>query len=221
MGMSEEVLSGSSLFPREFEEISHRCATLRSAKTTGDLGNLLATAVTKFTIFDLQVIGGRMREEIRKLPSPYREAVSPYFTEQVFGMHHRLIAQYRDGEFDRMESPITTRDLFDAFWEMVPVGCFSWDDGSEKRLTLYNPLHRFFYYLISAYTMFVLGLPGHPVGMPFPGSFWVEEKNGSYNCPIRDKEKDVFFSICNFCPARQMEILIPEIRKKSEFHEVL
>jgi uncharacterized protein (UPF0305 family) len=46
--------------------------------------------------------------------------------------------------------------------------------------------------------------------MPFPGPFFVEEKNGIYFCPIRDKEKDVFYSICNFCPARQSEI--PENR---------
>jgi uncharacterized protein (UPF0305 family) len=53
--------------------------------------------------------------------------------------------------------------------------------------------------------MFVLDEPGHPVGMPFPGGFSVEQRGKDYYCLIRDKEKEVFYSICNFCPALQTE----------------
>jgi uncharacterized protein (UPF0305 family) len=53
--------------------------------------------------------------------------------------------------------------------------------------------------------MFVLDEPGHPVGMPFPGGFRVEQRGRDYYCLIRDKEKEVFSSICNFCPAKQTE----------------
>ena len=48
--------------------------------------------------------------------------------------------------------------------------------------------------------------PGHPIGMPFPGGFTVERRDDNYYCPIRDKEKDVPFAICNFCPAKQSEM---------------
>ena len=53
--------------------------------------------------------------------------------------------------------------------------------------------------------MFVLDEPGHPVGMPFPGGFRVEKRGRDYYCLIRDKEKEILYSICNFCPARQTE----------------
>jgi uncharacterized protein (UPF0305 family) len=69
---------------------------------------------------------------------------------------------------------------------------------------------RLFYYLISAFTMFVLDKPGHPVGMPFPGGFTVEQRGSDFYCLIRDKEKEVFYSICNFCPAKQTEENAPE-----------
>jgi uncharacterized protein (UPF0305 family) len=190
----------------EYEEIVKKCRVLRTAGSRGELGMLLGDEVMCFSMFDLQVIGGTMRNEIHKLPSPYREMVSPYFMDQIFGMHHRLLMELRNGEFEHLLVPINDRNLFEGFCDMVPRGCFSWDNGSEGRLTMYRPRYRFFYYLIAAYTMFVREYPGHPVGMPFPGSFRVEEKGGIFFCPIRDREKDVYYSICNFCPARQSEM---------------
>jgi uncharacterized protein (UPF0305 family) len=58
---------------------------------------------------------------------------------------------------------------------------------------------------MAAFTMSVLDEPGHPVGMPFPGGFSVEHRGSDYYCLIRDKEKEIFYSICNFCPAHQTE----------------
>jgi Uncharacterized protein conserved in archaea len=190
----------------EYEEIERTCQVIRAARTRGELGFLLAQEVSRFSIFDLQVIGGTLHEEIRRLPFPYREAVRPYFTDQIFGMHHVLLTEFRNGVFLRLHGRIGDRDLFERFCEMVPQGCFFWEGRSERFLTLYRPRYRFFYYLVACFTMFVKEYPGHPVGMPFPGSFRVEKKNGIYLCPIRDKEKEVFYSICNFCPARQAEI---------------
>ena len=88
---------------------------------------------------------------------------------------------------------------------MIPEGCFTWDEHAGRTPFHYSPQHRLFYYLMAAFTMFVLDSPGHPVGMPFPGGFAVEDRNGTFYCLIRDREKEVFFSICNFCPAKQTE----------------
>jgi uncharacterized protein (UPF0305 family) len=54
--------------------------------------------------------------------------------------------------------------------------------------------------------MYVEEEPGHPVGMPFPGGFRVEKKDCVYYCPIREKEKDILYSICNLCPCKQADI---------------
>lgn len=187
---------------RVIREIALR---LSSARTKGELGALLAHEILKYSLFDLQIIGGRLNNEIEKLPSPYREAIRPYFREQLFGNHHHLLAMYHNREFGRMNDPIHDMETFDKFCKMLPEGCFSWNDSSERNPYFRNPKNRLFYYLMAAFAMFVLDEPGHPVGMPFPGGFFVEQRGREYYCLIRDKEKEIFYSICNFCPAHQTE----------------
>jgi hypothetical protein len=182
--------------------VSHRLA---AAGTQGVLGTILAHEMEQYTHNDLQVLGGRLYAEIIRLPMPYREQIRPFFTEQIFGAYHSLLMMHRSGKFHHLDTPITDHETFLKFCTMIPEGCFAWDEQSERTPFPYSPKHRLFYYLMAAFTMFVLDRPGHPVGMPFPGGFNVEDRNGTFYCLIRDREKDVFFSICNFCPARQSE----------------
>lgn len=194
------------------EEFSEDAAHIRAiaqrlcgARTRGELGRMIASEVKRFSLFELQVIGGRMYAEVEKLPSPYRERIRPYFTGQLFGAHHRLLAMERAGAFARMDEPLSDPKTFVKFCQMLPSGTFSWDDRSERNPHFRNPRNRLFYYLIAAFTMFVLDEPGHPVGMPFPGGFTVERRADGYYCLIRDREKEVPYSICNFCPAKQTD----------------
>jgi hypothetical protein len=189
----------------EFARISAICKRISCSWTRGELGAALAREIGHYSMYDLQVICGRLQHEISRLPSPYRESIRPFFLEQLFGMHHRLLLMDREGTFLCMTSPLPNHDLFLTFFRMVPEGCFCWETGPEYVAHLYSPFHRLFYYLVSAFSMFVLELPGHPVGTPFPGGFRVEQRKSLYVCPIRDKEQDVFYSICNFCPAVQDE----------------
>jgi uncharacterized protein (UPF0305 family) len=179
---------------------------VRQARTKGDLGLVLAREIQQYSLFDLQIIGGRLNSEIERLPSPYREAVRPYFRDQLFKKHHQILMMDRTSQFQHFKGkPLHDREVFDKFCTMVPEGCFAWNDAGERNPHFQNPKNRLFYYLIAAFTMFVHEEPGHPVGMPFPGGFTVEQRGRDYYCLIRDKEKDVFWSICNFCPARQTE----------------
>ena len=183
-------------------DISQR---IRIARTRGELGTILVHEVQQYSLFDLQIIGGRLYNEIEKLPSPYREAIRPYFNMQLFGKHHELLALHRRGAFKRMNSPITDPETFQKFCDMLPEGCFAYNNAGERNPYFRNPKNRLFYYLIAAFSMFVLDEPGHPVGMPFPGGFKVEQRGRDYYCLIRDKEKEVYSSICNYCPAKQTE----------------
>jgi len=187
---------------RVIRDIAER---LGAARTKGELGAFLAHEILKYTLFDLQIIGGRLNNEIEKLPSPYREAIRPHFREQLFGKHHQLLALHYSRAFGRMNDPIRDPETLSKFLKMLPEGVFAWNDSSERNPYFRNPKNRFFYYLMAAFTMFVLDEPGHPVGMPFPGGFFVEQRGRDYYCLIRDKEKEIFYSICNFCPAHQTE----------------
>ena len=189
----------------EADVIDRMTRRMAASVTKGDLGLLLAEEVSRYSLMDLQIIGGRLHAEMIRLPDPYRKQVHPFITEQLFGAHHQLLAMHRSGRFLSMTEPITDRATFVAFCDIIPDGCFRYDETLERIPFHFTPRHRAFYYLISAFTMFVLDQPGHPVGMPFPGGFRVEERNGSFYCLIRDREKEVPFSICNFCPALQTE----------------
>ena len=57
---------------------------LSTARTKGELGAILSDEIQMYSMFDLQIIGGRLNCEIEKLPSPYRESIRPYFREQLF-----------------------------------------------------------------------------------------------------------------------------------------
>jgi uncharacterized protein (UPF0305 family) len=186
-------------------EIRAIAGRIGAARTRGELGIILTREIQKYSLFDLQIIGGRLNAEIELLPSPYREAIRPYFREQLFGKHHRLLAMHREGAFGRLGGPIRDRDTFDRFCAMLPEGTPAWNDAGERNPYFRNPRNRLFYYLIAAFTMFVLEEPGHPAGMPFPGGFSVEQRGSEYYCLIRDKEREIFYSICNFCPAKQSE----------------
>src|SRR5512137_1874258 len=121
---------------RVIREIAERLIT---ARTKGELGASLAHEIIKYTLFDLQMIGGRLNNEIEKLPSPYRESIRPYFREQLFGKHHQLLALHNKRSFDKMTAPLRDPEVFRKFCEMVPEGCFSWNDSGERNPHFRNP----------------------------------------------------------------------------------
>ena len=203
------VPCNSAAYPAA-DEISLRriCEAVHSmeaARTKGELGEAIAREVEKFTLAELQVIGGSIKNEVDRLPSPYREKIRPCFHEQFFGTHHRLLCMFRSGAFRRMKQPITEPETFRKFLAMVPEGCLGQPPDSGTEFRFGEPVRSLFYYLLSAFSMFVMDGPGHPVGSPFPGGFVVEKRGEEFFCPIRDKEEAIPFSICNFCPAKQME----------------
>lgn len=168
-----------------------------------ELGKTLASEISTISIYDIQAISARLEREIRALPSPYREQIRPYFITQYFVNYFNILAMTDNGSLDNIKGDIKDKALFKDYCKTVikflndgqcePDNGRIWQGG--------------FYYLVSCFMMFVLEEPGHPVGMPFPGGFKVKEKDGVVYCPIRDKEKDVEYSICNFCPAKQDETI--------------
>ena len=59
------------------------------------------------------------------------------------------------------------------------------------------------YVITALYTTFILEEPIHPVGSEFPGNLKVEEKNGTFLCPVKDHQKDNINAICHLCLAEQ------------------
>lgn len=173
-----------------------------------EIAEALCNALSRYTIADLQRASATLEREVSLLPSPYREKVKPHFAEQYFGRYCRIMYMYGKGECRMLSGEVHDLKLYREYCVMVAnmkapadeIGFGSGDSEYDRFQTLY-------YYLVSAFYMFVLDQPGHPVGMPFPGGFTVRQQGTEFICPIRDKEKDVESSICNFCPAKQDEAL--------------
>ncbi|ACL16802.1 DUF2115 domain-containing protein [Methanosphaerula palustris] len=182
------------------ETIAERLAATR---TKGELGVILGEEISRYSMQDLQVIGGRFVADMAGLPKEFHNELRPRLAEGLFGAHHQIVTLYRSGKFLSMAAPIAHPETFRRFCRMIPYGCLHWDEHVEQTPFPYTERHRLFYYLISAFSMFVMDRPGHPVGTPFPGGSHVEEQNGTLYCPVRDREKEVSFSLCNYCPALQ------------------
>ncbi len=164
------------------------------AGTKGELLSLLSRLVGGYSLPELQDIRGQLEQEFRNLPPGYRRRLYPKIMEQVFGTHHLLL--------------VTARKGTGGAGKRLPPEFYRYCEMAEKEISRAEPYRKrsvLLYYLLAAFNLFVVSLPGHPVGTPFPGGSKVEHENGIYYCPIRDKEDDVESSICPYCPARQKD----------------
>jgi uncharacterized protein (UPF0305 family) len=175
--------------------IRRTCARLRSAKTRAELAEILYREVSGYSLIDLQAMRGRVEQDLRSVPAGYRQRLYPRMMDMIFETHHTLIAAMRRGGPEVQDEPLT--EEFQEYCTMVERTCLAYDE-EEQHLEL-------LYFLLAAFNMFVLGLPGHPVGTPFPGGLEVEIRGGEYLCPIREKADDVENALCPYCPAKQSD----------------
>ena len=168
-------------------------ARMRQAASKGALAAIIAEEVATYTLHDLLRLRASVERDLRHVPQHYRAKLEPRMMEHLFGTHHIIMMGYRRGRFGDLQGG--PGEKIGEFCDML-LGLPSPEDERDIRLV-------FLYYLIAAFTIFVCELPGHPIGTPFPGGFLVEERDGTYYCPVREKEDDVETSICPYCPAEQ------------------
>lgn len=173
-------------------------AEFTNITSKAELAERLFNELAGYSVFDLQEISAHLTHEIDVLPSPYRERVRPYFLEQYFRRYGSIMAMREQGAFTRLGQDIKDVGLFKDYCRTAAEFCPTQEDREND-----TPFFGHFYFAVSAFFMFIVEEPGHPVGMPFPGGFAVKKREDGFYCPIRDKEKDVTYSICNFCPAKQ------------------
>lgn len=200
--LGEEARGG----PTSIEAIRAACCRMQGAATKGELLRIIAGEVGAYHLHDLEQMNARFERKVGHLPEGYRDRLLASVREEIFGAHHRLLLLSRDCSGLAMdEAPDPALSAYSA---MVAEACAA--KAREK-----DP--KFFYlkYLLSAFTMFVLAEPAHPVGTPFPGGQIVDEWEGAYLCPVRDMADDVPYALCPYCPAVQStEPTFPEMRAR-------
>ena len=174
---------------------------LRAATGTAEAVHQIGAALSRYTVFALQYIGGHVRREVEKLPDPYRRLYRPYSLD-LLNQYHTFMTIYRSNSIS--DTPLKDPALWNEYWEVARTQCFVRSGKSDDPFPqMEHPLSKFFYRLVYGYVMLVAGGYGHAIGMPFPGGATVHRDGERVLCPIRDKEKDLPSALCNFCPAEQ------------------
>lgn len=195
--MWEEVLTPlgrererALITPDQIDEI---CTAVGTARTKAELLGTIARSLTLYSVTDLEAMMRNFEKKTETLEPGYRRRLVPKVREEIVGAYHNLIILCREG--NAPADPVSA-DL-PAYAEMVAAACRTRIQAGKQADLL------FLTYLLAAFTMYVRGRPAHPVGTPFPGGLEVYEEGGEYFCPVREKEDEVPYSLCPFCPARQ------------------
>ncbi|MCQ1538058.1 DUF2115 domain-containing protein [Methanocalculus taiwanensis] len=189
------------LNPDEAEEEIRRVASaLCNRGTRARLARLITTEIKSYTPHDLMQIAAALRREIERLPPLYRKAYQQSAQEQIFGTHHRILLMEREGRIETLPGEIPDPALFTTFCLMMEEACLAPGQSGDAHMA---PMGRLLYYLLSCFLIFILFESAHPIGTPFPGGMKVELKGGVVCCPVREKEDDVPYALCRFCPAHQ------------------
>lgn len=177
---------------------------LAKLETKGQLGEAIAGYAEMVSVYDLAMLSGDMERDMKNLPPSYRKAVKPFLYQRAFGDRKRILSMRDAGTFPEMAESIRDKAMFAGYCEMIASArdeiC-----GQDREYAHHVVAGTILYFLTICFAMFVMDEPGHPVGMPFPGGFTVHVRDGSYYCPVREKEKEYKYAVCNFCPALQAD----------------
>lgn len=193
------------------DQVARECSGLGAKTTRGGLGEAIATLVLTYSPRDLEQMRRNFAMTIRDFNPEYRDRLEETITGHLNGTYQALRRMHELRTFTTMRDVLAPDAA--AYWTMVAAQCSS---GETAQVRL-----RFLKFLLSGFCMFVQGLPGHPVGMPFPGGDRVTLVEGVYYCPVREKASDVDAALCPFCPALQtpeIGYLKPPVRA-SEFRK--
>lgn len=144
------------------------------------------------SVFDLMQITGEMMEDSKYVQKDYREK-----SHEVYVKHFLMRINDVKSDDNTYVTPIDKENFIDSIARLK-----SYQLEESKTFKSKFPL---IYTIISLYTTYILEEPIHPVGTPFPGSLYVEEKDGIYYCPVKDANLESPNAVCKICIAEQLE----------------
>ena len=166
---------------------------LKSSLTRGDLGKAIASVISDYSPGDLKTMQWNFSSKIKKIDPGYRKKLENAINGHMNSTWEKIRLMNQQGEFSQMKETLPEENK--KYWTMVEEKCSS-DNSKKDRIILLK-------YLLSGFCMFVLEVPPHPAGMPFPGGDQIQLIDGTDYCPVRTKANDVDFALCPFCPAKQ------------------
>ena len=160
--------------------------------TKDEIMEILKKYARIISVQDLMMATAHMRKDGEFVQKNYREKYLKIYIK-YFIMRMKEVKEFED--YDNV--PIDKKS-FDNSFPML-------ERTFEKERLSNDKSDKFplIYVITSLYTTFILEEPIHPVGSEFPGSLFVEERNGEFYCPVKGNQKDNPNAICHLCLAEQ------------------
>lgn len=157
-----------------------------------DIMDMLQRYAATISVYDLMLASAHMRKDGEFVQANYREKYLEVYIK-YFIMRMKEVLNNNDYDNSTIDK--------NAFDDSLPLlkRTFETERISDSKDDKF-PL---IYVITSLYTTFILEEPIHPVGSEFPGSLKVEERNGTFFCPVKDNQKDNVNAICHLCLAEQ------------------
>ncbi len=178
------------MITHEIEELSrlHSTDTLRK----DELLVILKRVADKLDIQKIMKATNFLREDARFMQSPYREEYVERFSKAFF----TRVKDLKDDKGDyKGEVDIFKLKHFLKIQNEMLRQAKSVDEKCFLKIAL----------VISLYTTFVREESIHPVGTKFPGGFKLRLIEGSYLCPVKERQLNNPSALCQFCVSVQDE----------------
>ena len=174
-----------------FDELSNLISKDDSIKADPVL-EILKDYSSSISVFDMMDFTSQVIKENRYVQESYREDSQKSYIES-------FLLRIKDISNDNNSY---THDINkESFSEAIEILRTHYETGIHD----HNPKVPLIFEIASIYTTFILKEPIHPVGTPFPGSLKVEEKNGTFLCPVKDANIDTPNAVCNICLSEQLK----------------
>ena len=157
-----------------------------------ELMEMLKKYARIISVQDLMMATARMRKDGEYVQKNYREKYLKVYIK-YFIMRMKEVKEFED--YDDIN---INKKSFDESFPMLERTF-----EKERLSNADDDKFPLIYVITALYTTFILEEPIHPVGSEFPGSLFVEEKNGEFFCPVKDNQKDNVNAICHLCLAEQ------------------
>lgn len=173
----------------ELQKLSPKKEILKS-----EIMEILKKYARIISVNDLMLATARMRKDGEYIHASYREKYLTIYIK-YFIMRMKEVKEkddYVDSAIDKT-----------AFDESFPMLERTFEKEKEETFGSQDDKFALIYVITALYTTFILEEPIHPVGSEFPGSLFVEERNGEYFCPVKENQEDNPDAICHLCLAEQ------------------
>ena len=174
-----------------YDDFSNVVSNEQSISTESVLDILKEYSGT-ISVFDLMAVNAEMMEESKYVQDSYKKKSHGVYAKYFLG---RIKDVHSDN--NTYEHDIDKEEFIDA---VATLKSYHINESVTSKTKF--PL---IYGIISIYTTFILEEPIHPVGTPFPGSLYVEEKDGKFYCPVKDANLESPNAVCKMCIAEQLE----------------